>query len=111
MKKWLKIPLVLLCAVLVLIVLAAGLSRVVYGRSLQASVYEVMLRRRFATDRTAESEIQRLEALRDEPEKTASLPKQVTRRSKVGSREWNGMRVFALGGETDTDVLYLHGGA
>ena len=111
MKKWLKIPLVLLCAVLVLIVLAAGLSRVVYGRSLQASVYEVMLRRRFATDRTAESEIQRLEALRDEPEKTASLPKKVTLRSKVESREWNGMRVFALGGETDTDVLYLHGGA
>ena len=111
MKKWLKIPLALLCAILMLIALAAGLSRVIYGRSLQASVYEVMLRHRFATDRTAESEVRRLKALRDESEKVAALPKKVTFRSEVESREWHGMQVFALGGEADTDVLYLHGGA
>jgi len=61
-------------AILTLAACALGLNRIVYGRSLKATLYEYKLRRQFATDRTAEAEIQRLESKRTEAEPVAALP-------------------------------------
>lgn len=112
-KKWLRMLTLILCAVMILCVLAVGLSHIVYGRSLSASVYEVILRRRFASDRTPEAEVERLEARRAEGEKPYVLPKKLTFSSSIEEMEREGMQVFTLNGaaNSDTDVLYLHGGA
>ena len=112
-RKYFRLPLLMLCAALALGLLAVGLSHAVYGRSLRASVYEIMLRRRFASERTPEEERQRLEARRAEGEKPCVLPKSLSFKSRVEEAEREGMQVFTLNGDGlgDTDVLYLHGGA
>ena len=60
MKKTLRIVVIALILSLALGLSAVGLNRIFYGRSLQATLYEYKLRCQFATDRTAESEIERL---------------------------------------------------
>lgn len=101
-----------LCAAAALLLFAAGLSRAIYGRSLAASVYEVWLRRRYATDRTPEAERARLEAKRAGGEAPAALPKRVRFRTDVREADFNGLQVFTLNAGADgARVLYLHGGA
>ena len=102
-----------LCACLVAALAAAGLSQLIWGRSLQASVYELWLRRHFAATRTAEQEIERLEALRQAEEPRYQLPEKLTFQSDIRETDGEGMQVFTLndGAESGTTVLYLHGGA
>ena len=110
MKQVVRIAAVALCAAILLAGCAAALSRVVYGRSLRASLYEIALRWRFANHRTAEEEIARLEARRERGESTYAIPGDCRPKAEVIEDERHGMQVFTLpGGETT--VLYLHGGA
>ena len=112
-KKWLRALALIFCAVVALCIFAVGISHLVYGRSLRASVYEVILRRRFANDRTAEEERERLETRRAEGEKPYALPKKLSFSSSIEETAREGMQIFILNSDTDsdTDVLYLHGGA
>ena len=110
MKKGLKIAAVAVASALTLAVCAVGLNRIAYGRSLKATLYEYKLRRQYATDRTAKSEIQRLEARRAEAEPMAKLPDSLGVSAEETLR--GGMQVFTLNGGGDGAlVLYLHGGA
>ena len=90
---------------------AAALSRVVYGRSLYASLYEIKLRRSFRTDRTAEIETARLDALRGSEEPQSPTP--TLEGIAVERRESGGMGWFLVNGKADSGVtvFYLHGGA
>ena len=63
-RRWPRVCAILLGAALALGLLAAGISHGVYGRSLKASVYEIILRRRYAARRTPEEEIARLPRLK-----------------------------------------------
>ena len=111
-KKLVRWVAVLLCAALALAGGAAALSRAVYGRSLRASVYEVVQRVRHARPRTPEEEIARLEARRAAGEKPAALPKGRKLHVEATEAEVCGMQVFALNpGAGSATVLYLHGGA
>ena len=112
-KKWLRALALIFCAVVALCIFAVGISHLVYGRSLRASVYEVILRRRFANDLTAEEERERLETRRAEGEKPYALPEKLSFSSSIEETGREGMQVFILNSDTDgdTDVLYLHGGA
>ena len=112
MKKTLRIIAIVLISSLTLALCAVGLNRIVYGRSLKATLYEYKLRRQFATDRTAESEIERLAARRSEPEPVAALPENLRFSVPVEEANRDGLRVFALNaGVNGPLVLYLHGGA
>ena len=112
MKKTLRSFVIALIALLALGLSAVGLNRIVYGRSLQATLYEYKLRRQFATDRTAESEIERLAARRSEPEPVAALPENLRFSVPVEEADRDGLRVFTLNaGGNGPLVLYLHGGA
>ena len=110
MNKAFRIVAVAVASALALAACALGLNRVVYGRSLKATLYEYKLRRQFATDRTADAEIRRLEAKRTEPEPLAALPDSLS--VPAGEANRDGMQVFTLnGGGSGPLVLYLHGGA
>ena len=112
MKRPLRILAVLLAAALVLATGAVALNRIVYGRSLKATLYERQLRRRFATDHTAESEVQRLEAVRQAGEAPYVLPGNLSLDSSIEESDLDGLQVFTLnGGAPGPLVLYLHGGA
>ena len=115
MKKLIRFLAIVVVAALLLAAGAVGLSHIVYGRSLKATLYELDLRRRFATDRTAESEVARLEERRATPEKPYAIPKGLKIESDVSESDQNGLQVFTLRAESapsDTPlVLYLHGGA
>ena len=111
MKKWNRLV-AALCALLVLAGCAAALLRIVYGRSLKASLYELVLRRRFATDRTAATEVERLEAKRAQEEKPYAIPERLSFQVKVVETEREGLQIFTLNpGSDGSVVLYLHGGA
>jgi len=110
MNKTFRIVAFSVIAVLALAACALGLNRIVYGRSLKATLYEYRLRRQFATDRTAEAEVERLEARRAGPEPVAALPDGLGVPAEEADRD--GMQVFTLNGGGDGPlVLYLHGGA
>ena len=112
MRKFIRIAAAALCAAVLLAALAVGLSHIAYGRSLKASLYEIILRRRFATDRTPESEIDRLEARRAAGESPYVIPARLKFRVDVDETERNGMQVFRLNrGGGGATVVYLHGGA
>ena len=112
MKKTLRIIAIVLISSLTLALCAVGLNRIVYGRSLKATLYEYKLRRQFATDRTAESEIERLAARRSEPEPVAALPENLRFSVPVEEADRDGLRVFTLNADGNGPlVLYLHGGA
>lgn len=110
MKRWLTRT---LCAALALMALAVGASYAVYGRSLRASLYEIWLRRHFATDRTAEEELARLKKKRSKGERPAEAPEDGSFKTILDQAEFEGMRVFRLNGGAEDGplVLYLHGGA
>lgn len=116
-KKKISSPLRLLATLMIalalLILLAVLLSHMIYGRSLQASIYEVMLRKRYATDRTAEEEVRRLQRRRAKGESPYELPEDLTLQSDIEEYEHDDLQVFVLNGESDggIDVIYLHGGA
>ena len=112
MKKTIRIVLIAAASLLALALCAVGLNRLVYGRSLRATLYEFRLRSRFATDRTAESEVRRLEARRQEAEPRATLPKNMAFSVPVEEAGRDGLQRFTLnGGGSGPLVLYLHGGA
>ena len=112
MKRPLRIVAIVLASLLALGLCAVGLNRLVYGRSLRATLYEYNLRRHYATDRTAESETERLEARRREPEPRAALPKNMAFSVPIEETETDGLQLFTLnGGGTGPLVVYLHGGA
>lgn len=112
MKKIFRTVAVALGVLLALALCAVGLNRLVYGRSLRATLYEFRLRSRYATDRTAESEARRLEARRQEAEPRAALPKNMAFNVPIEEADRDGMQVFTLnGGGGGALVLYLHGGA
>ena len=112
MKKTIRIVLIAAASLLALALCAVGLNRLVYGRSLRATLYEFRLRSRFATDRTAESEVRRLEARRQEAEPRATLPKNMAFSVPVEEAVRDGLQRFTLnGGGSGPLVLYLHGGA
>ena len=112
MKKTIRIVLIAAASLLALALCAVGLNRLVYGRSLRATLYEFRLRSRFATDRTAESEVRRLEARRQEAEPRAALPKNMAFSVPVEEAGRDGLQRFTLnGGGSGPLVLYLHGGA
>ena len=112
-RKLLRVLLILVCAALVLTGAAAGLSRAVWGRSLLASVYERILFRRFANDRTAEEEVARLEALRKDGERTYVLPQKTPFDVAIGQQQIGGTDCFVMNSRPDAalTVFYLHGGA
>ena len=110
MNKAFRITVIVVASALVLSACALGLNRLVYGRSLKATLYEYKLRCQFATDRTAEAEVERLEARRAGPEPVAALPDGLGVPAEEADRD--GMQVFTLNGGGDgLLVLYLHGGA
>lgn len=112
MKKILRTIAFLMIAALALAGGAAGLSRLVYGRSLRATLYEYRLRGQHAHPRTAEAEEARLTALRDQAEPVYQLPKRLQFGVAVEATDRYGLRAFALNpGGGDVTVLYLHGGA
>ena len=100
---------------LIALALAAAvplLNRIVYGRSLRATLYEFSLRRQFATQRTAEEEIRRMKDKRAKGEKPYVLPDDLSFSRPIEAYAFHGMQVFTLNGEGDGPVaLYLHGGA
>ena len=100
---------------LIALALAAAvplLNRIVYGRSLRATLYEFSLRRQFATQRTAEEEIRRMKDKRAKGEKPYVLPDDLSFSRPIEAYTFHGMQVFTLNGEGDGPVaLYLHGGA
>ena len=110
MNKAFRIIAIVVASALVLAACILGLNRIVYGRSLKATLYEYRLRRQFATGRTADSEVRRLEARRLEPEPVAALPDGLSVSAEETQRD--GLRLFTLNGDgTGPLVLYLHGGA
>lgn len=112
MKRPLRIAAGLLIAALAAGLCATALSRGLYGRSLKASVYELWLRRQFATSRTAETEVRRLEEKRQAGEKPYALPSSLKLASEITQSERDGLQVFTLNpGGAGPLVLYLHGGA
>jgi len=112
MKKALRIAAIALVAALIVAGGAAALSHIVYGRSLKATAYELVLRRRFATDRTPEEEVRRLEAVRAAGETPYALPEGMKLRSPIAETDRAGMQVFTLNPDGQGPVaLYLHGGA
>ena len=112
MKKIIHIVLIAAASLLALALCAVGLNRIVYGRSLKATLYEYSLRRHYATTRTAESEIRRLEARRQEPEPRYALPEGLSFSVPIEESEQDSLQVFTLnGGGAGPLVLYLHGGA
>lgn len=113
MHKLVRALVIALVAVAALAALAAGLSRLIYGRSLRATAYEWKLRRDNATVRTAEEEIARLEARRAKRAKPYKLRSSLSFSVDVREQERAGMQVFTLNGSADSgvSVLYLHGGA
>ena len=112
MKKIIHIVLIAAASLLALALCAVGLNRIVYGRSLKATLYEYSLRRHYATTRTAESEIRRLEARRQEPEPRYALPEGLSFSVPIEESEQDGLQVFTLnGGGAGPLALYLHGGA
>ena len=112
-KKWKRAMLILLAAAVILGLLTVGASHLIYGRSVRASIYELMLRRRYANDRTAAQEVERLEARRAAGETPCRLPESVAFRTTVKEYDREGMQVFSLNDDAggDVTVLYLHGGA
>ena len=100
---------------LIALALAAAvplLNRIVYGRSLRATLYEFSLRRQFATQRTAEEEIRRMKDKRAKGEKPYVLPDDLAFSRPIEAYAFHGMQVFTLNGEGNGPVaLYLHGGA
>ncbi len=112
MKQLIRIAAGALCVAVLLAALAVGLSHALYGRSLKASLYEAILRRRFATDRTPEAETARLEARRAAGETPYVIPDRLLFQVGVEETDRNGMQVFRLNpGGGNVTVLYLHGGA
>ena len=112
MKKLLRIIAWVAGAALLLAGCAAALSHVVWGRSVKASLYEIVLRRHFATDRTAEDEVRRLEQKRAAGETPYELPAGLALQCDVEVSEREGMRLFTLNpGDGTPLVVYLHGGA
>ena len=110
MNKVFRIIAIVAASALILAACILGLNRIVYGRSLKATLYEYRLRRQFATGRTADSEVRRLEARRLEPEPVAALPDGLSVSAEETQRD--GLRLFTLNGDgTGPLVLYLHGGA
>ena len=104
--------LAILGTLLTLTMLATALSLILYGRFPTATVYEWQLRRRFATDRTPEEEVERLKHRLKKSEPEAELPEDLSFRTPAQSRDYRGMKVFALNWEAgETTVVYLHGGA
>ena len=111
-RKIIRIILALLLAGALLVLAAGALSRVVYGRSLRATAYEWVLRRRYASTRTAEEEIARLEKKRAAGEKPYELPESLRLRAPVAESDANGTQVFTLNPDAaGPTVVYLHGGA
>ena len=111
-KKLLRGLAVAACALALLAGCAVALSYVVYGRSPQATVYEILLRRRHAGDRTPAEEAERLEARRGAEEPASAVPGWLKARVETGETEYAGLQTFVLnpGGGSAT-VIYLHGGA
>ena len=105
--------LIIAAAALLLLGGAAGLSRLVWGRSLRATIYERMLFKRFASERTAQQEIERLEQKRAKGEARYSIPDSIVLDFPVETRLRGDMQYFALNRREDAPValIYLHGGA
>lgn len=112
MKRFIRAAALLGFVALALAGCGAGLSRLIYGRSLGATLYEYKLRRQHAHPRSAEAEDARLEALRDTAEPRYSMPADLQINAPVSADDREGMQCFTLnpGGGAVT-VLYLHGGA
>ena len=112
MKRALRILAFIVAAALLLAGGALALSHIIWGRSLKATLYEYVLRRRFATERTAESEAQRLEERRAAGESPYVLPAGLDLACGIEESSRDGMQVFTLNrGSNSPIVLYLHGGA
>ena len=113
LRRLLRAAAIAVAALLLLLALTAGASRAIWGRSLQATVYERMLARRNATDRTADAEIARLEALREAGEREQALPEGLRLSVDIRRDAGNGMAYYVLNGDAGaaTTVFYLHGGA
>lgn len=111
-KKPIRILIAAAVALAVLAGCAAALSFIVYGRSPQATAYEIILRFRHADDRTPEEETARLEAKRGTAEAPSALPAWLKARVETAETEYAGLQTFVLnpGGGSAT-VVYLHGGA
>ena len=111
-KKLLRILAIVACALAVLAGCAVALSYVVYGRSPQATAYEILQRRRNADHRTPEAEAERLEARRGTEEPPSAVPNWLKARVETAETEYAGLQTFVLnpGGGSAT-VVYLHGGA
>lgn len=112
MRRLLRDLALLLAAALIFVGAAAGLSQLIYGRSLRATLYEYRLRRQHAHPRTAAEEDARLTAKRAEPEAVYALPEGLAFDVAVADDESGGLRAFTLNpGGGEVTVLYLHGGA
>lgn len=112
MKRPIRVVAIVLASLLALALCVLGLNRLVYGRSLRATLYEYSLRRHYATDRTAESETERLEARRRKPEPRAALPEGLSFSVPIEEADRDGLQLFTLNGDGGGAlVLYLHGGA
>ena len=100
------------CAALALALCAVVASRAIWGRTLYATIYEWHLRRHFATSRTPETEVERLEARRAVGEPRYELPEGFRFDVSVGRATQDGVDCFTLNAEGDgVCVFFLHGGA
>ena len=112
-KKLARIALIAALAALALLACAAGLSRLIWHRSLQATLYERLCARRYATTRTADEEVARLAEKLRAGEQTYEIPEDTPFTVRVERGEREGMAFFTLNAHDDAPVgiFYLHGGA
>ena len=111
-RKHLKLALAAACLLLALLLCLWGASHLIWGRSLQATVYEQLLRHRNAHPRTAEQEDAVLRARLEAGEKPVSLPDDLHFKSEIVETEREGMQFFTLNPDGPGPlIVYLHGGA
>ena len=103
-------------AVLLALTLLGGasvaLSHAIWHRSLAATYY--MLRKQAAkNNKSYESELAWLESVRSAPEEEYELQKHLSFRSKVRVEKEEGMQVYYLNSENNSNltIFYFHGGA
>ena len=111
-RKHLKLTLAAACLLLALLLCLWGTSHLIWGRSLQATVYEQVLRHRNAHPRTAEQEDAVLRARLEAGEKPYALPEGLHLKSQIVESQREGMQVFTLNPDGPGPlIMYLHGGA
>lgn len=107
-----EIILIIIISILFIILLLSILSRLIYHRSLMASIVELFLRitcKKY-DDQVVVDGLKKFEKIND---KKYTLPKRLFLKNKVKEIEYKGMQLFIFNecSNTNKAILYIHGGA